>query len=285
MNDRDRTRRVTTSDGVEVAVHEHGDGPIPLLFAHATGLHGLVWQAIAERLADEFHGISFDHRGHGDSGSPSVPDADWRGFGRDVLAVVDGLALARPCGVGHSAGATAMLLAEQSRPGTFRALYCFEPVVIAADPSHGREMSNWLAAGARRRRTDFSSRKEAYATYASKPPFRSWAPDALAAYVNHGFGDNPDGTVSLKCRPAYEALVYESASAYDVFAHLSEVKCPVMLVCGAHSDALGPTMSAAVAGQVPDARTEVMAGLGHMGPLEDPAAVARSIHRFFTSVR
>jgi pimeloyl-ACP methyl ester carboxylesterase len=257
-----------------------------VVFAHATGLHGLVWAPVAAHLADRFSCISLDHRGHGDSGAPTGLDLDWRCLARDVLAVVDGLDLASGSmplyTVGHSSGGTAVLLAEQARPGTFAALYCFEPILVAAEPPLGRDTGNWLAAGARRRREVFGSREEARAQYGSKPPFASWATASLDAYVGHGFEDLVDGTVRLKCRRETEALVYEMATAHDGFSRLAEVGCPVLLAGGSESDAFGSVIRAAVASRLPDARTELLPGIGHFGPLEDPAAVARSIRRFFT---
>src|SRR5215210_4499717 len=115
---------VTTADGVAIAVHHLGGSGPPVVMAHATGLHGLVWSPLAAALSDELTCIAFDQRGHGRSGDPPGLDFDWAGFGRDAIAVVDGLGLERPLGVGHSSGAAGLLLAEEARPGTFAGLYC-----------------------------------------------------------------------------------------------------------------------------------------------------------------
>lgn len=280
---RSSSSRVPAADGVAVAVHDLGGTGAPTVFAHATGLHGLVWRAVAAHLSDAFSCISFDERGHGDSGLPEDLDFDWRGFALDALAVGDRLDGA-PFGVGHSSGATALLLAEQARTGTFRALYCFEPVVVPADPPLGRDIGNWLAAGARRRREVFASRAEARAHYAAKPPFDRWAPQTLADYVDHGFADQPDGSVRLKCRREHEALVYEMASAHDGFGRMGEVRCPVTVARGGDTDAMSPPALDGLLERLPDARAEVLPGLGHFGPLEDPALVAGSIRAFFTKV-
>ncbi|HAL25242.1 MAG TPA: alpha/beta hydrolase, partial [Chloroflexi bacterium] len=57
--------RVGTQD---IAVHDWGGEGAPILLAHATGFHGLVWRPVAERLvAAGRHVWSFDFRGHGDS--------------------------------------------------------------------------------------------------------------------------------------------------------------------------------------------------------------------------
>ena len=280
---RSPSSRVVAADGVAVAVHDLGGTGPPIVFSHATGLHGLVWRSVAAHLADSFACRSFDQRGHGDSGVPEDLDFDWRGFALDTLAVVAGLG-ARPFGVGHSSGATALLLADQARPGTFSALYCYEPVVVPADPPLGRDLGNWLAAGARRRRDAFASRDEARGHYARKPPFDRWAPEALADYVEHGFADQPDGSVRLKCRGEHEALVYEMASAHDGFSRMGEVRCPVAVVRGGDTDAMSPPAITGLLERLPDARVEVLPGLGHFGPLEDPAAVGASIRAFLTTV-
>ena len=271
------------ADGVTVAVHDLGGSGPPIVLAHATGLHGLVWRALAAHLAESYACTAFDERGHGDSDLPEDMDFDWRGFALDSLAVVDGLG-GMPFGVGHSSGATALLLAEQARPGAFRALYCYEPVVVPSDPPLGRDLGNWLAAGARRRREVFASRDEARDNYARKAPFDRWSPEALADYVEHGFADQPDGSVRLKCRGEHEALAYEMASAHDGYGRMGEVRCPVMVARGGDTEAMSPPALAGLVERLPDARVEVLPGLGHFGPLEDPAAVAGSIRAFLSSL-
>lgn len=266
-------------DGARIAVNDlAGRGP-PLVLAHATGFHGRVWAPMAELLASRFSCLAPDLRGHGDSPPPAGWDFDWRGFAADVLAVVDGLALTDPVGAGHSSGATALLLAEQVRPGTFAALYCFEPIIVPADPPLGPDRESWLAESTRRRRAVFPSRAWALSRYAAKPPFSDLDPSVLRAYVNHGFEDLADGAVRLRCRPEHEALVYEMATAHPCFAQLAQVRCPVTLARGGRSEAFTPARAAAVAARLPHVRSEEHPDLGHLGPLEDPGAVAVSIRR------
>lgn len=270
--------RVSSTGGVTVAVHDlGGEGP-PLVFAHGTGFHGLVWRPVAARLGHLFSCVALDMRAHGDSTPPADGNFAWEGFADDVLAVVDALGLERPFGAGHSSGAAALLLAEEARPGTFRALWCYEPIVLPVDPPIGRQESNPLAEGAERRRAVFASREEAYANFAAKPPFDRLHPEALWAYVEHGFADDGDG-VRLKCNPAHEAEVYRTMGEHRAFARFGEIACPVTLVCGADTDAIGPRVIEAQAAALPHARTEVLDGLGHFGPLEDPDRIAAAIAR------
>ncbi len=273
---------VTTPDHVRITVHDLGGaGGTPLVMAHGAGLHGLVWSPVATKLRSVFHCLSFDARGHGDSRGPRRGRVDWHAFGTDVLAVVDGLGLSRPFGAGHSLGATALLLAEQARPGTFGGLYCFEPVVPAADPPLGRDPDSWLAAAARRRRDAFVSRDEAQLHFRSRPPFASVAPEALSAYLQHGLEEHPDGSVRLKCRPDDEAAVYEMATAHDCFVNLDRVHCPVAIAWGGHTERYRERAAAPIAARLAQPCFEMVPGVGHLGPLESPEMVAASVRAFF----
>ena len=268
-------------DGVRIAVHElGGEGP-DLLLAHATGLHGRVWLPVAAFLRSSFHGLAVDERGHGDSAVADDVSFDWRAMAADLLAVVDELGLQAPLGVGHSAGATLLLLAEQARPATFEGLWCYEPILPPAEGMPSPTDRARLAAGARKRTEVFPSRQAAYHNYVAKPPFSALAPEALRAYVEFGFVDQEDGTVRLKCRPEHEARIYENGFSHDAHRHLDRVRCPVTLACGERTSHVHPDAIRAVGARLPRSSVEILAGLGHFGPLEDPAATAAAVVRAF----
>ena len=271
--------RVRASGQVELAVHDLGGSGPPLVLAHATGLHGLAWGPLAPALASRFRCWSFDFRGHGDSSRPVPAAFDWQGFGDDVLATVDGLGLQRPFGFGHSQGGTALLLAEQARPGTFRALYVFEPVALPPEPPPPPMDDHPLVLGALRRRHEFPSVNAAVERLGSKPPLADLHPEALRAYVEHGVRPLAGGGVGLKCRREDEAEVYRMGVRNQAFAHLGEVACPVTLARGTLSESLSADLARRQAGLLADGRCDELDGLGHFGPLEDPDRVARDVIR------
>jgi len=274
--------RVRSSDGVELQVHDlGGDGP-PLVLVHATGFHGRVWEPLASNLTG-YHCWSIDMRAHGDSTAPVDRPLEWQGFADDILAVVDALGLDRPFGVGHSKGGASLLLAEQHRPGTFRALYLYEPVVMTPEYATGRPTENVLSAGALRRRDTFDSHDHAFENYASKPPFSSLDPDALRLYVDHGFAFTDDGSVTLKCRPEHEAEVYAHGSAHHAFRALDEVRCPVTIALGVE-DSVPAIFGRPIADALPDGTVASFPDLAHFGPLEDPATIAASVIAAFEGV-
>ncbi len=276
----------TSTDGVELTVHDFGgDGP-PLIYAHATGFCGPVWGPVAEEVPGR-HGVALDFRAHGRSTRPTSGDLDWNGMGDDVLAVVDALHEGATgsghrsalVGVGHSMGGAALLLAEIARPGLFAGLWVFEPIVFPPALVEGIGRSNTLADGARRRRATFPSVDDAVANFASKPPMAAFDPRSLRAYVEGGFERLDDGSVTLRCLPEDEAATYEMGGRHHAFDHLGEVTCPVEVVSGA--DVPGPAM---VAGPVTDALPHgtlvQRPDMSHFGPMEQPGEIASMIRTF-----
>lgn len=268
--------RLPSTDGVTLAVQDlGGDGP-PLLMAHATGFCGPVLGPMAAVLADRFHCWAFDARGHGDTEWPQGLDWKWSSFADDVLAVIDGLGLDRPYGFGHSCGGAAMLDAEARRPGTFTALWCYEPIVwpeLTAELAASRRP---LVSGALKRRDQFPSRQDAYDNFASKPPLESFDTPALRAYVECGFRPDNEG-VRLKCPPFVEAAIYRQGLVHDGFSRLPQVACPVTICWGERSVAMERSVPEAQVAALPHATLVTFPDGGHFGPMEGPRAVASTI--------
>ncbi len=272
--------RLPSSDGVTLAVHDlGGDGP-PLLMAHATGFCGPVLTPLAALLADRFHCWSYDARGHGDTGAPAGNDWNWSGFADDVLAVVDGMGLEHPYGFGHSSGGAAVLDAEARRPGTFAALWCYEPIVWPAITDELAASRRPLISGALKRRDLFPTRQDAYENFASKPPLESLDAKALRAYVDCGFAPDKEG-VRLKCPPFVEAAIYRQGLVHDGFTRLGQVRCPVTIARGDRSLAMEAAVSQAQVDALPAATLSTFPDLGHFGPLEGLATVAGAIRAAF----
>ena len=268
--------RLPSTDGVTLAVHDlGGDGP-PLLMAHATGFCGPVLAPLAALLGSRLHCWTYDARGHGDTDTPAGLDWNWSSFADDVLAVVDGLGLERPYGFGHSSGGAALLGAEARRPGTFAALWCYEPIVWPEITDELVASRRPLISGALKRRDRFASREEAYDNFSSKPPLESLDARALRAYVDCGFTPDRDG-IRLKCPPFVEASIYRQGLRHDGFSRLAEVHCPVTVAHGGRSVAMGPEVPRAQVAALPDATLVTFPDLGHFGPLEALDSVAVSI--------
>lgn len=271
---------VPSSDGVTLATYDLGGHGRDALFVHANGFCAAVFAPLATEL-HPWRRVALDARAHGASSAPST-DMAWEGHRDDVLATVDSYSLDGPIGVGHSMGGAALLLAEQAHPGTFAALWLFEPIVFPPMPGPVGKSgdSSPLTQGALKRRDTFDSAEAAYDNFGSKPPLDELCDECLAAYIRHGFTPTGDrDAVTLRCRPADEAAGYRMGIRHSAWDHLDEVSCPVVVARGADTQA-GPALTApTIAERLPRGTLEEHPKLGHFGPLADPAGVARCIRR------
>jgi pimeloyl-ACP methyl ester carboxylesterase len=273
----------TEFGGLSLTIHDWGGAGPPVLLAHPTGFHGRVWAPVAVRLVTRGRRVwSFDFRGHGDSDAPDIEYA-WQGFGDDVLAVAEHLDVAGDAELlacGHSKGAAALLLADVAAPGTFARVWAYEPIVFPSEVEIPPQPDFPMSQIARRRRNEWASVDEAFEAYRAKPPLNVMSDDALRAYVEYGLRDRGDGIYELKCAPEVEARVYAMGPNHGLYARLPEIDADVAVICGETSTDIGPPLAAKIAERLPHGHLEVLAGLGHFGPQQDPDAIVASILAF-----
>jgi pimeloyl-ACP methyl ester carboxylesterase len=275
---------IESSGGVRIALHDLGGpksniGAPVLLFSHATGFHGRVFEPMASLLNEQFRCVALDLRGHGVSELPPTAGLAWSGMADDVLAALDDdrFPVGPLHGIGHSMGGAALVLAAARRPDAFRSLWLYEPVVVPAEDPSLPEGDNPMSEAAARRRDSFDSLDRAYDNYRSKPPLDQLHPGALRAYVDGGFSSSPDGSVTLRCRPSTEAEVFRQAAASGAWGIVAALELPVAVVTG-RSEEFGPAAFAPAVAQALSGGTLVTRPhLGHFGPLEDPAAMAEDV--------
>jgi pimeloyl-ACP methyl ester carboxylesterase len=234
-------RTVTVQhDGLEIAALDWGgDGP-PLLLQHPNGFCAGVFDPLARRLRGEYRPIGVDVRGHGASERPAdLADCSFVNGARDVLAVLDALAVPEVVVLGQSMGGGVSVLLESLRPGTVRGALLCEAIAFPVPPQ-ASDGSNPMAAMARRRRAVWPDRATVHESYGARPPLNVMEPAALAAYVQFGFRDRADDAVELACAPEVEARFFEAASEPDgatlAFEHLHGIGFPVAVVASSGTD-------------------------------------------------
>jgi pimeloyl-ACP methyl ester carboxylesterase len=277
--------RAASSDGTSVVIHElAGSAPHPIvLIAHATGFHGHAYLPVAKHLAPRCHCYALDFRGHGDTARPPGWVVSWDGYGDDARAAAETVA-ALPggeggiVGFGHSMGGACLLMAAAKRPELFRALVLFEPIVFPTDRDRDPDAPNPLRDGARRRRPVFDSFEAAIANYASKPPMAAFDPEALDAYVRHGFRQEGDH-IRLKCDPDTEADTFDNGSKHDTWDRLDGIDVPVTVVAGRIDETQPAAVAEQIAERLPNGRYVPLPHLDHFGPMTHPAEVAELIAR------
>ncbi len=278
-------QQVLHVNGIDIAVFEWGHAGQPaILFAHATGFHGRIWDQVIERLS-EYHCFALDLRGHGRSTKPPPP-YDWVLFGSDVAAVGQSLGLSGALGVGHSIGGHAVTWAAAHEPGLFARLLLIDPVILPREFYVGVvELNHYTA----RRRNQWNSPDEMYDRFKDRPPFDRWKPEVLQDYVDYGLLPNPNGSgYILACPPEFEAASYNYAPAANIYPEIATVEIPVTILrAGGQSDSTVFNLSASptapdLAAQFPNAVDVPLPQYSHFIPMEAPELIADTIRKEFT---
>jgi pimeloyl-ACP methyl ester carboxylesterase len=272
---------VSTSGGVLLALDTFGGSESPtLLLAHATGFCKEGWLPFVEELRAcgvENRAVAWDYRGHGSS-EPARAPTNWEELAGDVLAVVDTRAGDEPLLlVGHSMGAGTGVLAELERPGTFTGMVLVEPIIY---PRPQGRRHHEVADAALRRKHAFRSRREAREHFARKAAFARWDGRALDAYIRGGFRQDGSGVV-LACAPEMEAGVFRTSFSHDAHRRLGELDLPVLIVAGEDSETHPRPFVEDLAGRILHSRLQVIAGAGHLVPMEQPRALAQAVAEWF----
>ncbi|MEY9883771.1 alpha/beta fold hydrolase [Bradyrhizobium sp. USDA 329] len=277
----------------QIAMLQWGEsGRPPALLLHGTGFVADVWDEVARELASTYTVYALDRRGHGASHKPGA--YHFLDYADDVCRVIDALDLRDIYGIGHSAGATDLLLAAKLLPGRFTRLFVMEPTVM--DPRRTRsgglsEESLSRVESTTRRRAEFDSADAVFDRYRAAPAFADWTEISLRAYVRHGFVPLDDGRVRLCCtpeiesailRPIYEAMeqVYAGDARGNPFAWLTEIDCPVRVTTAANSGPIYQEMARRAASLIPSVSTLVFEGAGHCVAQELPKRVVEAVREF-----
>lgn len=278
--------RFFPTGGIELAVHEWASngGGVPLVFAHATGFHGRVWDAIIEAFpAHPAYGI--DLRGHGLSRAD--PITDWRILANDVADFLAQAGLSGAVGIGHSMGAHTLLQVAADNPGRFARLVLFDPVILAPDyygdgtPFYTDENPH----PAIRRKRDFASAEVMIERFATRDPYNLFDRRVFEDYCRYGLVPSASGEgMELACAPEVEASVYASSRSNGaVIEAAKRVDIPVLVVRALHTDLndfkSSPTWPE-LAKVLPKGTDLYRPDMTHFHPFQDPADAARIIREF-----
>ncbi|WP_339154849.1 alpha/beta fold hydrolase [Actinomadura luteofluorescens] len=264
---------VEQSHGMHV-VHDGPREAPPLLLIHGSGASGGTWNPMIPALAAHRRVVRVDLPGCGQSppaASYDVPDQADR-----VAALLDDLGIRDADVAGHSSGGYVATALAERRPGLVGTL-----TLISTGPD-----------------LDALLRQPPLVRALLSPPLGPllWArrSDALIrrgiAATAAGPVDVPDDLVTGVRAITYRAMrtVLRRNTAYlaerSVPERLAALRVPLLVIFGAADPRWDPS-SAHRYGAVPDARIEMLPGVGHLPVLEAPGATAELLLDFTAAAR
>jgi pimeloyl-ACP methyl ester carboxylesterase len=254
-------------------VREAGNGP-GVVCAHANASTSSQWRDLMALLASRFRVLAPDLYGAGRS-PPWPPDR--------VLTLGDEVALIEPvlqdagapfALVGHSYGAAVALIAAVRNPGRVRAMALYEPTLFALidaqtpPPNAADGIRDAVAAGcAALAAGNPELAAQRFIDYWMHPGAWARTPDPRKAPI----------VESVRNIPQWANALFSESTPLSAF-HALEV--PVLYMTGTRSTAAAQGVARILGRALPRVEIVEFEGLGHMGPVTDPARVNAAIARF-----
>jgi pimeloyl-ACP methyl ester carboxylesterase len=224
------------------------EGAPPLLLVHGGRDHCRSWDWVAERLADRYHIIAPDLRGHGDSAWSPDANYDMDAFVYDLAQLIHQLDLAPVTIVAHSMGGNVALRYAGLYPDKVRKLVAIEglgpsPKVMAerAATPVGDRFRKWIddkRAAAGRMPKRYATLDDALARMMAENSYLT--PEQARHLTVQGINRNEDGSWSWKFDNYLNIWSVFDMPQSDIEALWSAITCPTLLLYGANSWASNP---------------------------------------------
>ncbi|HYD13028.1 MAG TPA: pyrimidine utilization protein D [Allosphingosinicella sp.] len=247
---------------------EHGpaDGP-PVVLSPGLGGTAAYWTSNLAALAERHRVILYDHRGTGRSDRALPAGLDVEDMADDVLALLDGLDIARASLVGHAAGGVIGLSLALRHPERLASLVLVN-AFARPDPHFVRCMETRLALLEHSGVVAFV-RAQPLFLYPARWISEHW--DRLQA-AEAEYIAQFQGAANVEARIG-------ALAAFDIEDRLGEIETPVLLI-SAEDDMLVPDLcSEQLERGLPHARLERMRG-GHACNVTEPDSFNRHLLEF-----
>lgn len=262
-----RTGMNALIDGLSLSFQIHGEGE-PVLFIHGFPLSGELWMPTVQRLGGAYRSIVPDLRGHG--ASESSPEASMARYATDLALLLDHTGEIGPVTlVGLSMGGYIALEFCRRYPERVRAL-------VLVDTRAGPDSED-----AARGRYESAERalREGSGPIADRMVEKLFGPEA-SADLREEWRSIMSSTPPEGVAAALRAMAVRS----DSFATLRTFEKPLLIVVGKDDVLTPPSEAQRMHEAVPGSRLEIVAGAGHMTPVEQPDHFAAVLRDFLAGL-
>ncbi len=248
----------------------------PIHFAHAVGFPASTYSHFFAQLSP-FSISSVECLGHG----AYRAGVNWHPLAQEVIESIETQHQTPVIGMGHSMGGVLILFAAQARPDLFTKIILMDPPIMHPKARMIFGLIKRLGLGgymipparkAKKRRTHFRTKEEAYDYWRPKALFRNFDERCFQDYVEHGLVAEADGF----------RLVFSAQIEYELFCSSpgrlgnTYLQMPSYFIHSQSGQVLRPKDIAANQ-RIFSQTTFVAAEGGHLFPLEYPEATARLI--------
>jgi pimeloyl-ACP methyl ester carboxylesterase len=233
------------------------DAP-PVVLLHGGHQSAHSWDLVSLHLAQHYHVMALDQRGHGDSEWARDVEYTNHAMSLDAMAFLDAMGLEKPILIGHSMGGRNSMLLTRQDPSRLRAL-----VIVDVGPELS-DRGRAAIAGFVQENQEFENLEHFVENVRKYDPYRSL--EHIERTVKYNMLQRADGKFVSKCdsnprrlgivrgQGPLENIALEDAKAF----HL-----PVLLVRGERSNILTPDAAERFRDALPNGRLVTVPNCGH----------------------
>lgn len=260
-----RTTQPIDVDVEPIAYRLAGDGDETILFLHGLGASRTSWDSQLVEFAGRYRCIAWDAPGYG--GSPALAGLSFADYADLAAGLLDTVDVATATVVGLSFGGQIALHLALRHPQRVERLVLTD--TSAAFGGDGTDVDEWKALR--------------LGPLDSGMTPADMAQRVITAVGGAGLtGDRLQTAIDSMGRVTSEGLraAVECLPEHDVRSRLTEVDQPTLVVVGSLDSETPLPYSQELANEIPNASLEVIAGAGHLTPIERPEEFDRLLHKF-----
>jgi 3-oxoadipate enol-lactonase len=257
---------IKTDDGCTIHAEIEGrDGAPVLMLSNSLGTTLHMWDDQIGPFTKHFRLLRYDRRGHGKSSVPKGPYTMER-LGRDVLAVLDGLGIAKVNWCGLSMGGMVGQWLGANAPNRV------EKLVLSNTSSYFADKNGW------------NDRLKLVA----EKGVPAFAPANMERWFTKGFRERAPqvvaGVQAMFAATALDGYLGCGAAVRDMDhrALLPKITAPTLVIIGKHDPATVPEAGEYIQQHIPGAKLAIV-DAAHLANVEQPQAYADTVLGFLLS--
>lgn len=251
--------RNTIANGLRFHFLEWGDpDKQDIVLLHGGNQTSHSWDLVSWHLAQNYHVIAIDQRGHGDSEWPRDCNSGPTAMASDAAEIITQLGLEKPIVVGHSMGGIVTMTLIRDNPGL-----ASRAVLVDVGPELSQEGTQTIGAFIRSI-GEYDSVDEFVDRVSSYDPFRSR--EHIMRTVRYNLLLRSDGKYVSKHDGRRHALTISTEQALrarPTMDDMSKVEMPILIIRGEQSNVLPIDAAERFRSVLRDAECVTVANCGH----------------------
>jgi pimeloyl-ACP methyl ester carboxylesterase len=265
--------RYISANGLKLHYLDYGNPSKPALVC----IHGLSgnahnFDALAPHLMNDYHVMSIDVRGRGDSEwGPSIEYAPPI-YVSDLSAMLEALEIDRVTLIGTSMGGIISMIFAGGYPHRVSRLV-LNDIGPEVNPAGLKRITDYFTEAP----SDFTNLDEVAAYYRANYPFLAATPEPeLLEFVRWAVKPAESGRLTWKIDPAVRNIPRTGSAArpLDMWVPFTRITARTLVIRGADSDILAADTAERMCQVLPGSKVVEIPGVGHAPTLSEPTAVA-----------